>query len=99
MNIFDFGNIHLYFAIILALLNGVSMIFLSNKFLQVFQQAGYKVKGYNAWLRGTKFRNVIDLFFICLIGTFFSLIVNGFLIFLVLTLFFHILQLYYIFSF
>lgn len=48
---FDLVNGHLYIAIAIAVLNGVLLCFMSNKFLQIMQLSGYHQRGYYDWLK------------------------------------------------
>ena len=70
MNFFSIGNIHMYIAIILSVLNGGVLAFVSSKFLQVVQQSGYKMQGYYTWLRGTRYKYLSRLFILSLLSLF-----------------------------
>ena len=52
---FNISNPNLYIAIFLALTNSVLLSFTGYKFLQILQLSGYRVFGYNAWLKKTRF--------------------------------------------
>lgn len=79
MEFFHINNIHLYIAILLAILNGAILSFISGKFLQVIQQAGYEMKGYRAWLRGTKYKYLSRLFTLGLLSFFCAIVTNALL--------------------
>lgn len=77
MKFFLPSNIHLYIAIFLSIVNGGLLCFMSSKFLQVVQQSGYNIKGYNAWLRGTRYRYVSRLFVLSFLSIACSLVTNA----------------------
>ncbi|MEG1500291.1 MAG: hypothetical protein RR400_04435, partial [Clostridia bacterium] len=54
MPFFTLSNPHLYIAIVLSVLNGILLCFAGYKFLQIIQLSGYKISGYNVWLKDTK---------------------------------------------
>lgn len=76
MEFFQTNHMHLYIAIFLSVLNGTLLAFLSTKFLQVLQQAGYKMKGYITWLRGTRYKYLSRLFTLALLSGFCALVTN-----------------------
>jgi UDP-N-acetylmuramoyl-tripeptide--D-alanyl-D-alanine ligase len=76
MEFFNTGNPHLYIAILLSILNAGLLAFLSGKFLQVIQQSGYKIKGYNTWLRGTRYKYLSRLFTLGLLSFFCAIVSN-----------------------
>ncbi len=77
MEFFETSNIHLYIAIFLSIINGGLLCFLSSKFLQVYQQAGYHIKGYNAWMRGTRYKYLSRLFILSLLSISCALVTNA----------------------
>lgn len=77
MEFFEAGNIHLYIAIFLSIVNSGLLTFSSSKFLQVIQQAGYDMKGYGTWLRGTRYKYVSRLFNLSLLSVACSLVTNA----------------------
>lgn len=70
MNFFSTSNPHMYIAIILSVLNGGILAFISAKFLQVIQQSGYKMQGFYTWLRGTRYKYLSRLFSLSLLSVF-----------------------------
>ena len=71
MEILNLSNPHFYISIAIAILNGVLLCFLAGKPLQMLQLSGYKLSGYNAWLKDTKikyFGRLIMLSFLSLIS-------------------------------
>lgn len=79
MEFFHTNNIHLYIAIFLSILNGAILAFISGKFLQVIQQAGYQMKSYYSWLRGTKYKYLSRLFTLGLLSFFCATVTNALL--------------------
>lgn len=79
MNFFASNNIHLYIAVFLSVLNGGVLAFFSSKFLQVVQQAGYDMKGYYTWLRGTRYKYLSRLFTLGLLSIFCAVATNALL--------------------
>lgn len=77
MKFFSLNNIDLYFAIALALINGVLMCFASYKFFQIIQLSGYKLKGYFAWLKDTKARYVSRIVLLSVLSLFCVLVTNA----------------------
>ncbi len=59
---FSSTNPHLYITIALTLLNSALLCFTGYKFLQILQLSGYKIYGYNAWLRKTPGRYFSRIF-------------------------------------
>ena len=59
---FSATNPHLYISIALTLLNSALLCFTGYKFLQILQLSGYKIYGYNAWLRKTPGRYFSRIF-------------------------------------
>ena len=51
---FNFSNIHFVLAIFVSILNAVLLVLVAKKFFQILQISGYKIKGYNVWLKDTK---------------------------------------------
>lgn len=71
MGIFDLTNINFYILVALSIINSVVLCFVSSKLFQMMQLAGYKVRGYNAWLKDTKIKfigRLIMLSFLSLIS-------------------------------
>ena len=79
MDFFQTNNVHLYIALFLSILNGAVLAFISSKFLQVVQQAGYQMRGYYAWLRGTKYKYLSRLFTLALLSFFCAIVTNALL--------------------
>jgi len=48
---FELANGHLYIAIAIAVINGLLLCFMGNKFLQIMQLSGYHQRGYYDWLK------------------------------------------------
>lgn len=59
---FSATNPHLYVTIVLTILNSVLLCFTGYKFLQILQLSGYKIYGYNAWLKKTPGRYFSRIF-------------------------------------
>lgn len=71
MEIFNLLNPHFYITIAIAILNGVILCFVAGKPLQMLQLSGYKLSGYNTWLKDTKikyFGRILMLSFLSLIS-------------------------------
>lgn len=77
MKFFSINNIDLYFAIVLAIINGVLMCFASYKFFQIIQLSGYKLKGYFAWLKDTKARYISRIMLLSVLSLFCVLVTNA----------------------
>ncbi len=77
MKFFSLNNIDLYFAIVLAIANGVLMCFASYKFFQIIQLSGYKLKGYFAWLKDTKARYISRIVLLSVLSLFCVLVTNA----------------------
>lgn len=58
MDFFDLGNIHFILAFFLSIANAALLCLIAGKFLQILQLSGYKIKGYNVWLKDTKARYI-----------------------------------------
>lgn len=56
MELFNLYNPHLYIFIVISFLNSVMLCFVASKLFQIIQLAGYKTRGYNAWLKDTKIK-------------------------------------------
>ena len=54
LEFFNFANIHFILAIFVSILNAVMLVLVAKKFFQILQISGYKIKGYNVWLKDTK---------------------------------------------
>ncbi len=96
MKFFSLDNIDLYFAIVLAIINGVLMCFASYKFFQIIQLSGYKLKGYFTWLKDTKARYVSRIVLLSVLSLFCVLVTNAlFNIFLIDTIYSYIGLIFY----
>ena len=51
---FNFSNIHCVLAVFISIFNAVLLVLVAKKFFQILQISGYKIKGYNVWLKDTK---------------------------------------------
>ena len=58
MSFFDLSNIHFVLAFFISIANAALLCLISIKFLQILQLSGYKIKGYNVWLKDTKARYI-----------------------------------------
>lgn len=58
MEFFDLGNIHFILAFFISIANAALLCLIAGKFLQILQLSGYKIKGYNVWLKDTKARYI-----------------------------------------
>lgn len=58
MDFFDLGNIHFILAFFLSIANAALLCLIAGKFLQILQLSGYKIRGYNVWLKDTKARYI-----------------------------------------
>ena len=58
MDFFDLGNIHFILAFFLSIANAALLCLIAGKFLQILQLSGYKIKGYNVWLKDSKARYI-----------------------------------------
>ncbi|MGN0798024.1 MAG: Mur ligase family protein [Christensenellales bacterium] len=77
MNFFAVDNIHLYITIALSLINGALMCFASYKYFQIIQLSGYKLKGYFAWLKETKWSYALRMILLSLLSAFCVLVTNA----------------------
>ena len=77
MNFFAVDNIHLYIAIALSVINGILMCFASYKYFQIIQLSGYKLKGYFAWLKETKWSYALRMILLSLLSAFCVLVTNA----------------------
>lgn len=77
MNFFAVDNIHLYITIALSVINGVLMCFASYKYFQIIQLSGYKLKGYFAWLKETKWSYALRMILLSLLSAFCVLVTNA----------------------
>jgi len=64
MDFFVNIDIHFYIGIVLSALNGVMLCFVGYKFLQILQLSGYKLRGYNEWLKDTKGKYISRVLFL-----------------------------------
>ena len=79
MDFFSATNLHLYIGIILSCVNGVLMCLLASKFLHVIQLSGYKIVGYRAYLKETKWSYVARLLVLCFMSVLCVLVTNSLL--------------------
>ena len=79
MDFFSATNLHLYIGIILSCVNGVLMCLLASKFLHVIQLSGYKIVGYSAYLKETKWSYVARLLVLCFMSVLCVLVTNSLL--------------------
>ncbi len=77
MNFFAVDNIHLYITIALSVINGILMCFASYKYFQIIQLSGYKLKGYFAWLKETKWSYALRMILLSLLSAFCVLVTNA----------------------
>lgn len=61
MDFFDLGNIHFILAFFISIANAALLCLIAGKFLQILQLSGYKIKGYNVWLKDTKAKYISRL--------------------------------------
>lgn len=62
--------------LVISVLNGIIMLFVGYKFLQILQLSGYKSKGYFEWLRSTKAKYVGRLVMLSFLSTAALLVTN-----------------------
>ena len=79
MIIFDVSSPHFYIAIVLALINAGAMCFLSSKFLQILQLSGYRIKGYNEWLKDTRCKYISRCAMLSFLSISSMIVVNSFM--------------------
>ena len=79
MDFFRATNLHLYIGIVLSCVNGVLMCLLASKFLHVIQLSGYKIVGYRAYLKETKWSYVTRLVVLCFMSALCVLVTNSLL--------------------
>lgn len=79
MEIFKLTNPHFYITIAIAVLNGALLCFVAGKLFQILQLSGYKLKGYNAWLKDTKIKFVGRLFMLSFLSLISVLVTNSLL--------------------
>ena len=65
-----------WLVLVIALVNGIMMLFVGYKFLQILQLSGYKLKGYFEWLRATKARYIGRLAILSFLSTAALLVTN-----------------------
>jgi len=61
---------------VISILNGVVMLFVGYKFLQILQLSGYKLKGYFEWIKSTKAKYVGRLIILSFLSTAALLVTN-----------------------
>lgn len=79
MNFFDFfnfSNIHFVLAIFVSILNAVLLVLVAKKFFQILQISGYKIKGYNVWLKDTKAKYISRVTMLALLSLACVLVTN-----------------------
>jgi len=76
MEFFEINNINLYVAIALSIINGILLLFVGYKFLQILQLSNYKLKGYFLWLKDTKGRYISRILMLTLLSTACMLVTN-----------------------
>ncbi len=79
MEIFSLSNPHFYISIAIAILNGVILCFVAGKPLQMVQLSGYKLSGYNSWLKDTKIKFFGRIFMLSFLSLFSVLVTNALL--------------------
>lgn len=62
--------------LVISLLNGIIMLFVGYKFLQILQLSGYKSKGYFEWIKSTKAKYVGRLIMLSFLSTAALLVTN-----------------------
>lgn len=62
--------------LVISVVNGIIMLFVGYKFLQIIQLSGYKLKGYFEWLRATKYKYVGRLVVLSFLSTAALLVTN-----------------------
>lgn len=70
------GWLSFWLILVISLVNGILMLFVGYKFLQVLQLSGYKARGYFSWLKDTKGRYVGRLIMLSFLSTAALLITN-----------------------
>lgn len=79
MQILNFNNPHLYICMLICVMNAILMAFVSRKLLQILQLSGYKISGYNAWLKDTKIKFISRLFLLGFLSLICILVANSLL--------------------
>ncbi len=79
MEIFDLTNINFYILVALSIVNSAVLCFVSSKLFQMMQLAGYKVRGYNAWLKDTKIKFIGRLIMLSFLSLISVLVTNALL--------------------
>lgn len=79
MGILDLSNISFYILIVVSVVNSILLCFVSLKLFQIMQLSGYKLKGYNAWLKDTKIKFVGRLFMLSFLSLISVLVTNALL--------------------
>lgn len=62
--------------LVISVVNGIIMLFVGYKFLQILQLSGYKIKGYFEWLKSTKAKYVGRLVMLSFLSTAALLVTN-----------------------
>ncbi|MBO7527002.1 MAG: UDP-N-acetylmuramoyl-tripeptide--D-alanyl-D-alanine ligase [Clostridia bacterium] len=79
MGILDLSNINFYILIVVSVLNSIMLCLASAKLFQILQQSGYKLRGYNAWLKDTKIKFVGRLVMLSFLSLISVLVTNALL--------------------
>ena len=73
---FTIHNPHLIIGIFSSLLNSVMLVLVAQKFFQVLQLSGYKIRGYMNWLKDTKAKYISRVTMLAFLSAFCVLVTN-----------------------
>ncbi len=79
MDILDLTNINFYILIIVSVVNTAVLCLVSSKLFQIMQLYGYKIKGYNSWIKDTKIKYIGRIFMISFLSLISVLVTNALL--------------------
>lgn len=76
LDFFNFENITFLMAILISVMNAVLVVLFARKCFQILQISGYKIKGYNIWLKDTKAKYISRLAMLAFLSLCCILVVN-----------------------
>lgn len=73
---FETSSVHFILAIFVSIVNAVLLVLVANKFFQILQISGYKIRGYKLWVKDTKAKYISRVTMLALLSLACSLVVN-----------------------
>lgn len=61
----NLNNLPFLMCLVVSVINGVLLVLLARKFLQILQLSGYKIRGYFVWLKDTKAKYISRIALLC----------------------------------